>query len=360
MKSNIRFISLSEKESMKKDILKAVKLQIEKYDKNRKYIYTSSGYYLILLYSKYIIEKEKMNYTKIIGGDLDELLPYLQEAFKNNYTFVLRNFIDYKLYELLPLIAFKDYEIEVYKDRVLDSFVEKNKKYLLVSSGITIPYIKYENVDMFSERFFYKKIKKYSLIVKGYQILDEILGIKRKYLYSNEEINFNDYDEIIFINDSKYQDYYSFETKNKIPINNFFMISKYSNISNYQSNTAFLSELEIKNKIKNIYIDGEKAYIEYKNNESNKINIKLLTSIPDSNLREIISSREEIPNISIYVTPDDIIKNNNRIGFSAYNKKRIKKEKDILDIVDDNKEILKKIRELDDIISNQIDKMIIK
>lgn len=359
MKSKIKYISDKEKNVFKEEII----AQIEEYRKaiNQDKVLGSSIYYDLLIYAKYIIEKENLDYFKIINGQTDELIKLLKERYKG-VPVKIDNLKEYKLYEILGKLAFNDYVIEIYKDRVLDAYLDPNKKYLMVNASIRT-YIQYPNIDIICEDFEINNKDSYALC--KYKMRDEIIGIERNYYSSWNNINLEEYDALIFINDNKakYIEFSEFNRKHITRMKEVFMITNYSNISNYKSSNGisrlFTSVRELKNKIKSVYIDDEKAYITYiHKDEEDKINIKELSNIPDDKLKNIIDSDKEIENVSIYVTSQDIIENNYRIGFKTYNNKTDNKE--LLRLVDNNARMTKRIRELDDEISRQIDRMIVK
>ena len=349
MKSNIRYVN-NKDNIQKKELLELIKKHINKYKTDNVTI-GASFFYELLLYSKYIIEREKLDYSKIINGQVEELIPFLKEKYSEIIIGrgLVSCFVKYKIYEIIRKIAFEDYEISIYKDRVLDAYIENNKKYLLISN-YDIPYINHPNVDICDINS-----TKYKLFKN--QLLDEILGIKREYFNISNEINIKKYDSIIYINDGKkYIDAKEYVVKKHKIVSDIFMICKYSDISNYSDTFE---------TIETIMIDKDKTYIKfckknpYKNKDLNdlKISIKELSKVNDNNL---IKSNEEINNISVLVSLENIKNNNHRIGFTNYTKGIDIDQNKVLRLIDYNKSITKKIRELDDEISNKIDRMIVR
>ena len=266
MKNNIKYISNKNDMKLRKELSSLI---------DEKGIKRFNGLlYYFLLYVKYIIEKEKMNYYDIIDGNIDDLVKILKERFRGTfYNLCVKLFVDYKLYEILGNIAFVDYEIESYTDRVLDKIIDKDKRYLLIST-YNIPYIKYDNVDILVDN-----IDVPVHLLDKYLLLDEITGIKREYPNSKKCIY--NYDNIIYIND---KNYVSFDTFLRIENKNIIMICNYSQITNIKNRI---------NNIKRILLDKDKAYVEYHSN--NKIiSNKELSNVSDNELIDIINSKDEI------------------------------------------------------------------
>ena len=353
MKSKIIY-NPSDYDLYEKKICDLIANQTSIYGNKRDYL-APGLFYNFLLYVKYLIEENNLDFMKIINGDLDSLLPYLEDV--SNYF--VKNFIEYRHYEVLKKMIFDDYYIKTYQDRILDAYLDSNKKYLLISTA-SVPYINKENIDV-CLRVSSKSIHPF---FERYQLLDRIIGINRKYCNEYKDIKIKDYDEIILINDRNFIDFGDL-SRNKVKMNSdVFMICNYSDISRYKSNNRLFSDLELKSRVNSIYIDNDKAYVRYHkyepDNKDKKINIKNLSDVKDDNLSSILNKDEEIEDISIYVSPDDIINNHYRIGFKSYNNKDILKYEDIIKVVDQNERIINKIRELDDIIVKEINKLIIK
>lgn len=290
--------------------------------------------YAILLYSKYIIESKKLNYQEIFDGKLDTLIPYLND-YPKKYVDIC---IEYNLFRALKEIAFKPFDFYSYNYPFLDEYIDKNRKYVLIAN-IAPNYIKQTNVDISMGRKF-PYISKY-LVIQNYTY-DKIRGIKRNYSINLEELN--NYDEIIYINDFNYISYHEFINKYniKIPI---LMVANYKNISTYKSNGNYYIDTELKEKLANVYIDNDKAYLYYVPEKKNS-NIKI----------KKLSTNEEV-----VVSYQDIIDNNYRIGYRIYSKESNKEiDKTTIDIVEDNKRILTEISGLDNIINANIDKLIVK
>jgi hypothetical protein len=370
MKSKIEFISpyVEHRKGLIGNIIDGIYAQLDKHliilkDGFERPGFKPIDYYVCLLYIKYLCETNNFDFSKIIEGNLEDVMPYLKKRYEKYHKNLPNDIINYKLYEVLKIFAYENYEIEAYEDRFLDCFIKKDKKYLLISSSIT-PYIKYPNVDVFQGTSYDKDLNTYLPEVNEYKILDEIIGIKRKYISSYNEFKSEDYAAFIYLADKIYKPYNTIKNTHLNYLTKVLMVFKYSDISNYRSLNNGISVNEIKENLQKIYIDGDKTYIEYnkegKYEPNKKINIKLLTNIKNNDLATIIGSTKEIKDVSIFVSPETIISNNNRIGFNIYNNKEQQKTKDILDIIDENKIILQELRELDDIISKEVDKMIIK
>ena len=358
MKSNIKFVT-SRDNKQKHDLWTSMSEYCQR-EKISSIFMSKSMMYLALLYSKYIIEREDLNPSTIINGKLDELMPYLKERFSELKvgSVVPHQFKNHKFYELLKKIIYEDYEIDSYIDRVLDHYLDKKKRYLLVTSE-PIKYIPYSNVDIIVN-------PSTELDLFYNQVLDEIVGINKKYYMFNEVVDIKQYDSIIYINDAnKYMEFKSLSIKTK-SINNkdIFMITKYNNISN--TDISFLD-------IKSVMLDKDKAYITINRNSpftknirikeeqqiEYKVNIKELSNVPDEDLERIIKTDEEIENISIYINREDIMKNRHRIGFSSYLDFSMDKSK-ILRLIDHNEHLTKRIRELDKEIEDQVNKLIVR
>ena len=124
----------------------------------------------MLYYAKYLIEKNNMDYSSILQGNIDELADELNKGYKEfgllNRMIIKRYFVDNKFYTLLKYIAFQDYELPSFNDRVFDAFIEEDKKYLFISSG-NVPYIKQANVDILADKSYRSSTDSFSAINLG-------------------------------------------------------------------------------------------------------------------------------------------------------------------------------------------------
>ena len=306
-----------------------------------------------------------MDYMKIIDGEVDDLVSILKEKFKKYFvSSFVNNFTKCKLYEILKKMAFEDYEIYTYKDRVLNAYIDNNKKYLLISNRISnssvcypthkinrirdTSYINYSNID-----FYDTEIEERKQFI--YELLDEVTNNKRNYYNHLIDIDLNKYDSIIYLNDLEYIDCFDYVyKKNHIREKNIFMVCKYSSISIYTGNF---------NEIGRILIDNSKAYIEYpiiKDNKKEKtVNLKEISTISDTDLKDIINSTKQMDTISINISHKDFLDHAHRIGFTTYTENNVSRDK-ILRLIDYNKIITNKIDNLNEEIALQIDKLFVK
>lgn len=351
MQSKIRYVSENEIK-LKREVISLIKEHFTKYDV-RCMIFSPTYYYDLLLYAKFVIEKEKMDYVKIIDGEVDELVKILKEKFSKYFipSFV-NNFVKCKLYEILKKMAFEDYEIVTYKDRVLDAYLDSDKKYLLIGNRHRYRdlYYAYPNVDIYDVDMEKRK----QLI---WEILDEITGNQREYYTNLKDINLDKYDSIIYLNGNiDFKEYVC--RKHHIVGKKIFMICSYSFVSKYKGNFE---------EIESVLIDNSMAYIKYYGRnrnyrlgeEEDKVNIKELSNVADSDLKKIINTDKEIKDISIYVSAKEFVDHARRLGFTTYNNDNERRDK-ILRLVDYNYAIIKRINELDDEISKQIDRLFVR
>jgi hypothetical protein len=359
MKSNITFLSdnYDHSNDTKSKILKELK---ESFNSNYSFSIKNIFYYNLLIYCKYLIEITGFDAMKIINGDVNETdkllslfnkkeIEYYDKRTINNFK---NDFKKYKLYELLKEIIFEDYYIEIFSDRVLENYIDQNKKYLFI--GMPSKYVNNSNVDIYFDT------RKITPKQTSWNLLDKIQGIKRSYFTRNSKIK-DIYDTIIIFSNNKEildivysNDYTQFLSQFKS--SNLLIITEYENISsNKLNNNNYLS------KISKIIIDKNKIYMILKNEANTLINIQNICELKDKQIKKTISSSNGIEDISINVPIDTIMKNNYRIGFNIYNKKPLKnKDKHILDIIDENEEISARIEKIGKIISTEIDKMRIK
>lgn len=316
------------------------------------------SYYIdILYYVKYIIEKNNLDYSKVINGDLTDILPILEEKFKNVMAIStkIQNFVDYNFCEMLKYIAFKDYEIPALNDRVIDSYIDESKRYIFISSG-HIPYIKSNTVDVWIEKQVSSITGHYSTSLIKYLVYDEILGFDRK-LYDSGNRGKICYEYGIYYNYGKFKEVYDV-LPSWLHCSQMFMVYQYNDISNYNT----LRMHSFLRNTKNVLFDKDNAYIVREigfNYDLNKtINIKELTNIKDEDLSKILLSNDEIDKVSINVSPSDIVNNNFRLGLSAYINKR--GDNEIIELIDANSRISKKIERLNKEISNKIDEMLVR
>ena len=324
------------------------------------HVFSFEMYYL-LYYMKYVIEKNNLNYQSIIKGETKELFDILKHDLSEVIT--IRTSLKYieenGLYKLLKLVAFEDYEIDSYNDRVLDSLIDPNKQYLFVFDGLSLPYLPYSNVDIYDERIRGRVFNKYSPRAFVYIVYDKILGIKRDMFISDEEVRQKKYDAIIFLNNKRsYVDAIEYiSNKNLRVASDIIAIQKYKYISKFRRTSALLY------KIKSIIIDSDKAYLNYKKNllsnaETDDINIKDVTLVNSNQLEDILKSNDNIPGISTNVTHEDLVKHNFRIGISTYENND--EHNRILQLIDRNEAITERIHELDEKISYLIDELIVR
>ncbi len=348
MKSKIKFINDDKESRIKKETIELIKEKID-----NKSFHPSSYFYDLLIYSKYIIERDNLNVQTILDGDVDELIEKIKEECKidNIFNILIKEFKDYKIYELIRKVIYEDYEIVIYNDRVINSYIDKKKKYLMVCK--LDGYINYSNVDV------YIPIPTLYLLNR-ILLYDKITGNKRNIFVDSNDIKFKDYETVFLINNKRkaYNDDYSIK-KNFFDIKKLIMVCNYSEISKYYEGVL---------NIKTIMMDRDKTYIEYRIlDESKRLDdseyktcIKELTNISDDNLKRIIDSDEEIENICIYTTAKDIKNNGCRIGFKAYNKKYNVDRTKALRLIDYNAKITHEIEELNKEISLQIDRLIVR
>lgn len=358
MKSKIKFVTDLKDERIKKAITEEINEHL-KDEEGHYYIhhYSMGLYYEVLVTAKYIIERDNLDVAKIIEGDTEELINKLNEEYKElpitRGTLLLKEFSKFKLYEVLKKMIYDDYEILTYYDRVLESYIEDDKKYLLMSE-YPVYFINHPNVDIYCE-----KRSSYSLYYE--ELEDNIVGFTRKKYTSTSEIEYKDYDFIIYLNNSKEQVEFNKVLGTKAgQVDKLLMICNYSSITKYK---------RMYNSMRNILIDKDKAYLEYnkdrillsyENKDDIKICIKELSNVKDEDLKEIINTDKEIENTIIYTTLKDIRENSYRIGFKVFNKENNIDRNKILRLIDYNEYLTKTIRNLDIEISNQIDKMIVR
>ena len=347
MKSRVKYIDNFRNWKLRREIYE---LLIESFkSSNVTRICGNNYYYDMLLYAKYVIEREHMDYSKIVDGDVDQLLVFLKERFKGLFTInFTKNFKDAKLYEILKKMAFEDYEIAAYRDRFLDVYLDKSKKYLLISS-YKIPYIVYPNVDIYDvdmndrQRFVY-------------ELYDEITGNKRNYYTSFKDIDLSKYETVIYLNDDvnniDYRDNVFY--KHKIYLGGL-MVCWYSNISKFKG---------IFETVEEVFLDKNKAYVRFYKDvkkydidrEQEKLKIREISEISDDELKTAIHLDDD--STSVMVSREEFINHGRRIGFRIY--KSENKHEKLLRLIDYNKMITNKIDNLNEEIASQIDKLFVK
>ena len=345
MISNIKYVQ-DKDNNQRKLIKELIQEQVKKFEKemDMRIVYRSYLYELVL-YAKYLIEKNNLDIRKIVEGNYENLELLLEDRFKVfNNPQLKYAFSDYELNVVLKKIIFDDYEISTYMDRVLDNYIVADKKYLLISTH-DIDYIKYSNVDIYLDIHPTKIERK--------KVIDEILGNNRIYYNSLAEVNFKDYDEIIYINDGREYKHILDTLPNKLNgLTNIFMICKYADISRYDDLIC----------IESIMLDKDKTYIKYRvgNCKINEIIIKELSKIDDSELKDTMNSNKKKKDVCIHVTREDFRKHNYRVGINTYKNDINNDKTKIIKLIDYNKSITNRLRELDEEISKQIDEMIVR
>ena len=353
MKSKIRFIYDDKEFKRKKETIELIKEHIREYD--MKLIFSYNILYDLLVYSKYIIEKENLDVSQIIKGNTKELIDYLKEEYKKydsiNGRVIVTCFDKLKLYEVLKKIIYDDYEIRCDDDRFLNNYLDKDKKYLLVANK-SINFINLPNVDIYVK-------DRPKLIIFIEKLYDEIVGIKRKHYESLTEIDYRKYDEIIYLNNGK-----EFIDDSEILKSKHHNIKEMLMVTNY---SIICRQRTIFSKYKTISIDKDKVYIEFRNNinslnnqTDDRICIKELSNVSDDELKQEIINEKEKKDICIYASIKDVRENSYGIGFKAYNKNNSEERTRILKLIAYNERLTEKIRVLDNEISFQINKMIVR
>ena len=344
MMSSIKYVKDKDNEQ-KKLIKELINKFINEYEeKNNTHIIRPPFLYELVLYSKYIVENKDLDIKKIIDGNLKELIDYLKERFGKLSLISINYYIDsISINNILKKIIFDDYEISTYMDRVLDNYVDPKKKYLLISTH-DIEHIKYSNIDVC--------INMHPKKIEQKKLMDEITNTRsRRYYRSIEDIESRRYDEIIIINDGKeYKDLNDIVPNLRYFKGNIIMKCKYVDVSNSNDITT----------IEEILFDKDKTYIKYNGLNNKGTLIKELSNMDDNSVKEIINTKEEIKDICISITKDDFKNHIYRIGFKTYNKKLDINKAKILRLIDHNKHLVKRLRELDGEIAREIDELIVR
>ena len=350
MKSSIKFINDDKDSRVKKEVLELIKERTN----NDKGFYPLHLYYDLLIKSKYIIEENNLNVSSILDGDIDELVNKLKE--KNVldsklYNLMLKKFVDNKIYEFIKKIIYEDYEIVCFNDRVFNALIDSNKKYIVVCNE-NIGFINNPNVDVFmygASLYKYESAKMY----------DEIVGFNRNIFIDEKDINYDDYEKIIFINTKHNSSNNIVIKKEFADYDKLIMICNYSDISKYKDGLL---------NIKSILMDKDKAYIEYKlikgkekpNDKDSLICIKELSNVNDDDLKKEIKNNKEKENICLYASVLDIKLNSRRLGFNAYKKEYNVDRTKVLRLIDYNEKLTRDIDELNKEIATQIDKLVVR
>ena len=361
MKSNIKYISDEKESKLQKEVVELIK---ERINENKVGLFHSATYfYYLLVYSKYIIERDNLNASNIIGGDIEELLDKLRESEdifnSTSFEFILNSFKKHKIYEFLKKIIYEDYEIVCFNDRVVKSFIDNKKKILIICED-NIGFVNNSNVDI----LIYSSES--DIVSVKYKIYNKITGFNNKYNLLNDNIDYTQYDKVFFYNSKKANDLVKSSIKHfYYDIKKFYMICNYSEISKY--NESLLN-------IKSIIMDKDKVYIEYiKLKETRtvdeirrledsdiKICLKELTNLEDDKLKEVIESDKEKENICIYASLKDFKNNSHRLGFKAYNRRFDLDRTKVLRLIDYNEKITRDIDKLNKEISQRIDEIIVR
>lgn len=358
MKSNIKYISDEKESKIKKDVIDLIRER----QKNEPFAHSSSYYYYLLIYSKYIIERDKLNASNIIDGDIEELLDKLKSSkvFKeNDLSYLLKGFEKNKIYEFIKKVIYEDYEVVKYEDRVVNALMDPKKKNLIVSTD-SIGFVTSPNVDV----YIYNTSS--NLVTTKFKVYNEIIGINNSYYLSSDDIDFKKYDKVFFYNTRYATDKTLLSLKHYYyDINKFFMICNYSEISKYKESLL---------NLKSIIMDKDKVYIEYMKlkelrtveeirrleDSDIKVCLKELTNLDDDKLKEVVDSYEEKENVCIYASLKDFKNNSHRLGFKAYNRKFDLDRTKVLRLIDYNEKITSDIEKLNKEISQRIDEIVVR
>lgn len=318
-----------------------------------------SIFYLFTLYIKYLCDKKKYSYFKILKDKDDSILCEFEKFHNKKFNeYYHRGYFD----ALLSLIKYEDLNtlldefININYDSNLEIFnYLKGKKiiylrlYGFISRNYFDDYFKKDNIDYLTS----VELEN-SSFYPYYILLDKMRNIKKEYLNTIEKHKY----DYLFINDTtpnyrfhNYSDSMFTYIKNVCEEKNKVILK-----TSYENANKIKNRNLIQNYLSNIIINNDKdkcIYLVFEDKDC-KASIVL-----EDDLKTIATYLEEgIPNHKsvLQVKKEDIILNKYRIGYNVYKKDQtiIKK---INDIVDENKKIMDDLDNINNKIREEMDKL---
>ena len=312
----------------------------------------TDAFVLYLIYLKYLCDKKKYKYEKVINDNtIYDLFNFVKIFKKNNIDIpinsLLRNISIYDTKELTKgLINSFDSLLPIYDN-------DEERIIIINNNSLIYPFLL--NLVGYDQEGHTTYVINNDKQLEYFKVIDEILGIKNKYL-KEEEIDFTKYKYLcIYDTKPKYRvikDYNEYDLiYNYIyKIENIILYTTYSKISNFKEGRRILKYL------KNVILDNEKAILVFNkdNKETSIINYDKEKIKTLDKLKNIINNNRKQKDILVKTTYSEIISNNSRIGFSLYELDKNEEIKDINKIVDENTRLLNDLNRINETVLEEI------
>ena len=317
---------------------------------------------LVLFYLKYLCDKKKYKFEDVIRSDSIE--PFLSIDIPNSYYKV--KYKDSKLNKLLSQIENEDlnkliieYINYIQKDKL--NLIDDTKKKIVFTNAYNL--INYDKLGKTTYISYNDDLSKIGL--KTYQLFDEMLKVKNKYLSNIEDAKV-DKNTLIYLYDDiigyryRQTEYiiskiYSYVVKNRKT--SIILETEYKRIAKlkYESDYSFLNKVLIMKNSDTVYL-----YFNYK-----KSDLISIIMYDEEKIKSIDKLKEKLlkdrrqKDVLIKVSREEVKSNSGRIGFKIYQDKDEKK-RTIQKIVDENSYLTDKLSKINDIIKEEINKLINK
>ena len=333
----------------------------KKLKKVRKYISNSDleYFYIMLLYLKYLCDNNKYTYEEVIKEkSIEKYIKEFSPLLKGIYNL----YKDTDVNKLLTFIQFEDLKnliynfIDSYKINKID-IIDNNKKVIYLTNSYPFSIYDVNGGILYSN---YDSVRINERKCELFKLIDKMLNIKNAY---KTQIDKNDVleDSLIYIYDDtlKYRYIKSinilecvYKYVRNFPNNKLIFETKYNKIATlkYRFYYERLRRVIMLNK-------SDTVYLEYNTDLSNKVSIIMYDSTKDINLKKIIENDRKQKDILVKVTLDEICENNGKIGFRIYQNKS-KETRNINDIVDENSRLINNLTIINEIIKEEVDKLI--
>ena len=308
---------------------------------------------LYLIYLKHLCDTNKYKYEEVINdNNLYDLFSFVETFKKTNkeefpINKLLRNISIYDSKELVKeFLANFETLMAIYDSK-------KERIFIINRYAASTDFIGYDQDGLTT--YIPKREHEYEY----FKAIDEILGIKNKYL-KEADIKLDKYNYLCvydtkpkyrFIKDNnEYDLIYDYLHK----IDNVILYTTYSKISNFKDGRRILRYL------KTVILYEDRAIMIF-NKDATATSIinydpEKIKSI--DKLKSIIENNRKQKDVLVKTSFEEIISNNSRIGFSLYELDKSEEIKDINKIVDQNTRLLEGLNRINETVEQEINKLL--
>lgn len=324
--------------------------------------------YLILVYLKFLCDKYPNNYSYDDNYDdifFENLNNEKDIDIKNKISGLnVNKLINYLRYENLEQLVNDLKEEYKQEEKIGKLLLKKEDKILFISTrNYKIDYLNSNNCDYLTKLDNYEIKSDYTYD----KILDQLFNLNNQYISDITKIsNYN----VIYILDKEPIYRYRMQNIDIMGMVDRFVRNKDFNgkvilKTRYAKVSILRERYLISNHLSKVILDSNKniedTYLEFTNvNKKEDISIVLHDSKKELDYQKIIDMDEPNDEYLIKISPQDIINNNYRIGFSLYTSVEQEKVTNITALITENRNIIDTIKKLDSDISEEFDKIFVK